>query len=61
MKHIVGTALGAAIDRRDGDSGVKGAILGYMASATIKTVAKLGILAIIGAGAVGLSKRGRDA
>lgn len=57
MKNIIGTAVGAAIDRRDGDSGIKGAVLGYFASGAIKTVAKLGILAAIGAGAVGLAKR----
>lgn len=57
MKHIIGTGIGAAIDRRDGDSGVKGAILGYFASGAIKTVAKLGVLAVIGAGAVGLARR----
>lgn len=57
MKNIIGTAVGAAIDRRDGDSGVKGALLGYFASGAIKTVAKLGILAVIGAGVVGLVKR----
>jgi hypothetical protein len=57
MKNIIGTAVGAAIDRRDGDSGVKGAILGYVTSGAVKTVAKLGILAAIGAGAVSLARR----
>lgn len=57
MKNIIGTAVGAVIDRRDGDSGFKGAILGHFASGAIKTVAKLGILAAIGAGAVGLARR----
>lgn len=57
MKNIIGTAVGAAIDRGDGDSGFKGALLGYFASGAIKTVAKLGVLAVIGAGVVGLVKR----
>lgn len=57
MKNIIGTALGAAIDRRDGDSGIKGAMLGYMASGAVKTVAKIGVLAAVGAGAVGLARR----
>lgn len=57
MKNVLGTVIGAAIDRRDGDSGVKGAVLGYLASGTVKTVAKLGVLAAIGAGAVGIFKR----
>ena len=56
MKNVTGTVIGAAIDRRDGDSGVKGAILGYLASGTVKKVAELGILAAIGAGAVGAFK-----
>lgn len=59
MKNVIGTVIGAAIDRKDGDSGVKGALLGYLASGTVKTVAKLGILAAVGAGAVGLAKRAR--
>lgn len=46
-----------AIRRRDDDSGVKGAALGYFASNAIKTVAKLGILAVIGVGVVGLVMR----
>lgn len=57
MKNIIGTTIGAAIDRRDGDSGIKGAVLGYFASGAVKTVAKLGILAAIGVGAIGLAKR----
>ncbi|WP_420143138.1 hypothetical protein [Sphingobium sp.] len=58
MKNVVGTVIGAAIDRRDGDSGVKGAILGYVASGTVKTVAKLGTLAAIGYGVVSMVRRG---
>ncbi|MEJ7927423.1 hypothetical protein WG908_11730 [Sphingobium sp. AN641] len=46
-----------AIDRRDGDSGIKGAVLNQFASGAVKTVAKLGILADIGADAVELVKR----
>jgi len=57
MKNILGTAMGAAIDRRDGDSGIKGALLGYLASGAVKTVAKLGLVAAIGAGAIGLARR----
>ncbi|KKW91755.1 MULTISPECIES: hypothetical protein [Sphingobium] len=57
MKHIIGPIIGTAIDRKDGDSGVKGAIMGYVASGAIKTVAKLGLLAAIAGGAVALAKR----
>ncbi|WP_298401395.1 hypothetical protein [Sphingobium sp.] len=58
MKNIIGTVIGAAIDRKDGDSGVKGAILGYAASGALKTVAKIGTLAAIGYGVVSLARRG---
>jgi hypothetical protein len=57
MKNILGTAMGAAIDRHDGDSGIKGALLGYLASGAVKTVAKLSLVAAIGAGAIGLARR----
>jgi len=60
MKHIIGPVIGAAIDRKDGDSGVKGAILGYVVSGAIKTVAKLGLLAAIGGGILALAKRVRS-
>lgn len=59
MKNIIGTGIGVMIDRKDGDSGVKGAILGYVASGTVKTIAKLGILAAVGAGMVGFIRRAR--
>jgi len=58
MKNIVGTVIGAAIDRKDGDSGVKGAVLGYVASGAVKTVAKIGTLAAIGYGLVSLVRKG---
>lgn len=57
MRNLVGTAFGAAIDRRDGDSGVKGAIIGYVASGTLKTAAKLGLLAAIAAGGYRLVRK----
>ncbi|CAM8640599.1 MULTISPECIES: hypothetical protein [Sphingobium] len=57
MKNLIGTTIGAAIDRKDGDSGVKGAILGYAASGAAKTLGKLGLLAAIGYGAVNLVRR----
>lgn len=57
MRNLIGTAVGAAIDRRDGDSGVKGAILGYAASGALKTVAKLGVLAAIAVGTYSLVRK----
>ena len=59
MKHIVGPLIGAAVDRRDGDSGIKGAFLGYVASGLVKTTAKLGLLAALGLGAKALLDRSR--
>jgi hypothetical protein len=63
MKNVVGTAIGAAIDRRDGDSGVKGAVAGYAASGLIKFTAKLAALGALGYGALAVvrSVRARDA
>lgn len=61
MKNVVGTAIGAAIDRRDGDSGVKGAVAGYAASGLIKFTAKLAALAALGWGAVAMARRARGA
>ena len=57
MKNLIGTAVGAGIDRRDGDSGIKGAILGYLTSGAIKTVAKLGLAAAVAAGAFRLARK----
>ncbi len=59
MNNFIGTVIGAAIDRKDGDSGVKGALLGYVASGAVKTVGKLGLLAAVGYGVVNLVRRRR--
>ncbi|MFT3967809.1 MAG: hypothetical protein QM690_18210 [Sphingobium sp.] len=59
MKNLVGTAIGAAIDRRDGDSGIKGAAAGYAASGLVKLTAKLATLTAIGWGAVSLARKAR--
>lgn len=50
MENLIATAIGASIDRQDGDSGVKGAVLGYVAAATVKSVVRLGALAALGYG-----------
>jgi hypothetical protein len=57
MKNLIGTAVGAAIDRRDGDSGIKGAILGYLATGAVKTVAKLGLVAAVAVGTYSLARK----
>jgi hypothetical protein len=39
MANLLGALIGAAIDRRDGDSGIKGAILGTIAEKAIRMLA----------------------
>lgn len=39
MSNLLGALIGAAIDRGDGDSGIKGAIIGSVAESTIRFVA----------------------
>ena len=41
MSNLVGALIGAAIDRRDGDSGIKGAIIGSMAQGAIRVAAPI--------------------
>jgi len=41
MSNLLGALIGAAIDRRDGDSGVKGAIVGTVVEGTIKALAPI--------------------
>lgn len=41
MANLLGALIGAAIDRGDGDSGIKGAIIGSVAEGAIKLVAPL--------------------
>ena len=38
MSNLMGALVGAAIDRRDGDSGIKGAIIGTVAESAIRLV-----------------------
>jgi hypothetical protein len=41
MSNLLGAVIGAAIDRCDGDSGIKGAIVGTVVEATIKVMAPI--------------------
>ncbi len=41
MANLLGALIGAAIDRQDGDSGIKGAIIGTVAESAIRTVVPL--------------------
>ena len=41
MKNLLGVVIGAAIDRKDGDSGIKGAAEGYLLESAIKIAVPL--------------------
>jgi hypothetical protein len=41
MANLLGAMIGAALDRQDGDSGIKGAIVGTVAESAIRAVAPL--------------------
>jgi hypothetical protein len=41
MANLLGALIGAAIDRQDGDSGIKGAIIGTVAESAIRAAAPL--------------------
>lgn len=50
VDNALGMLIGAAIDRQDGDSGIKGAIGGYVAQGAIKLIAPLAVTFAIGWG-----------
>lgn len=41
MANLLGALIGAAIDRKDGDSGIKGAIVGTLAEGAIRVAAPI--------------------
>jgi hypothetical protein len=41
MSNLLGALIGAAIDRGDGDSGIKGAIIGSVAEGAIRVAAPI--------------------
>jgi hypothetical protein len=41
MANLLGALIGAAIDREDGDSGIKGAIIGTVAESAIRVAAPI--------------------
>lgn len=57
VDNALGKLVGAAIDRQDGDSGIKGAILGSLAQSTIRVVTPLAITFAIGWGVQYLARR----
>lgn len=57
MNNVLGMLIGAAIDREDGDSGVEGAITGYLAEGALKVIAPLAVTFAIGWGVQFLARR----
>jgi hypothetical protein len=49
VNNVLGMLVGAAIDREDGDSGVEGAVTGYLVEGAIKVVAPIVVTLVIGA------------
>ena len=41
MANLLGALIGAAIDRQDGDSGIKGAIIGTVAESALRAIAPI--------------------
>jgi hypothetical protein len=41
---LIGALIGRSIDRRDGDSGVKGAVIGAAAPGVIRRLGSLGLI-----------------
>ena len=48
--NILGILVGAALDRRDGDSGIKGALEGYLIQGAIRAATPLVVTFAIGWG-----------
>ena len=60
MANMLGALIGAAIDRGDGDSGIKGAIVGTVAEGAIRVLAPVVLTYALG-WAVGHARPGRVA
>ena len=50
LGKVIGALVGREIDRRDGEGGIKGAALGYIATGALRRLGPLGLL--IGGGYV---------
>jgi hypothetical protein len=48
--NMLGMLVGAAIDRQDGDSGIKGAIGGYLAQGALRVLLPIAVTYAIGWG-----------
>jgi hypothetical protein len=58
MRNAIGMLLGAAMDRRDGDSGIKGAILGSVAQSTARVAIPIALTYAIGWGVLHMARKG---
>ncbi|MBT2246028.1 hypothetical protein JQK15_21200 [Sphingobium sp. BHU LFT2] len=52
ITEIIGAVIGSKLDQQDGDSGAKGAIIGYFTPRILGAVVKVGVLAAVGFGVV---------
>ena len=57
MRNLVGMLIGAAIDRRDGDSGIKGAIIGSVAQRALRYAVPLAATAAAGWAVLQLARK----
>ena len=57
VDNMLGMLIGAGIDREDGDSGIKGAIVGSIAQSSLRVVAPLAVTFAIGWGVQFLVRR----
>ena len=52
ITEIIGAVVGSKLEQQDGDSGAKGAVIGYFTPRVVGAVVKLGLLTAIGYGVV---------
>lgn len=57
MRNLIGMLVGAAVDRGDGDSGIKGAIIGSVAQSAVRIATPLAITFAVGWGVLHLARR----
>ncbi|MGE3745895.1 MAG: hypothetical protein AB7G25_09370 [Sphingomonadaceae bacterium] len=61
MRNLLGMLVGAAIDRGDGDSGLKGAIIGSIVQSTARVAMPVALTFAVGWGVLHLARRGLQA
>lgn len=58
MRNLLGMLVGAAIDRGDGDSGLKGAIIGSIVQSTARVAMPVALTFAVGWGILHLARWG---